>query len=494
MKFLAANPALVAIRQDNWTENYQILLPELNKLQVVSHGVTSMEQAQKWLECVCKVHSLSVARTCITHAGGLGARDIRSLIAFEKGEYYPALSVNEIYQSKQLMAFPLDFRIAKNEESFVFNAIREILAEKYGVSRDIATEKAMLNGNDNLWLRSRPSMYGKIDQNDVIMDIHVNRGERVTHSDEMRLHYHELVAHSIGLKPTGLFQVNVQIENGFKEQLVRMAKISNSSESAAKEILKEAIRHDAEQVVLSNDLVQPNESVFNELVRTGKSHWEKIIKGVRYESQLTARKVAIAPELIEDFTVLSKRLVVSQKMAATAKIAEDNVRNEMSTFAMINGINQNVAFPYEATQLREYNQVDYDALFATLTAYHNIPREQLQKRVVDIDKLVELANAHQIDISHCVSYKGRDTDSICAAAEQVGVNLTDYTTTTMRPYVSGQSRGPVRDALNRAQSLIEQQTESTLTALTQLDSLDHPNLSGGLKDSGVSLVDMEMDF
>ena len=103
------------------------------------------------------------------------------------------MSANEIYQSKQLKAFPATFTLAKNEEPFIINAVRQVLAEKHNVIRHPDVENAMLEGNGDNWLRSRPSLYGSVGDRDVVVDIHIGPwGMKTTHSDEIRLHYHDL--------------------------------------------------------------------------------------------------------------------------------------------------------------------------------------------------------------------------------------------------------------------------------------------------------------
>ena len=223
MKYVKAEPNKVSIKQVDWQQTFDKYTHALASIPAVSNGITSIEEAQKWLECVAKTHPDSLVATCIKQASGIGARDIRALVAYEQGEYYPALSANEIYQSKQLKAFPASFTLARNEEPFIINAVRQVMQEKNHVQRSQTSEELMLAGEEKLWLKSRPSMYGSVNGQDVIIDIHINRGKDVTHSDELRLHYHSLVACSVGLSPNSLFQVNVQLEPEFKKQLVSMA-------------------------------------------------------------------------------------------------------------------------------------------------------------------------------------------------------------------------------------------------------------------------------
>ncbi|MDI4652591.1 MULTISPECIES: hypothetical protein [Pseudoalteromonas] len=497
MKYVKAEPSNISIKQSDWQHTFEKYAPLLNEIPAVKHGVTSMESAQKWLECVTKTHSDSLVATCIKQASGIGARDVRALIAYEQGEYYPALSANEIYQSKQLKAFPASLTLARNEEPFIISAVRQVMQERHSIQRSQANEERMFAGKEQLWLKSRPSMYGVVNDQDVIVDIHINRGKDVTHSDELRLHYHTLVACSVGLEPKSLFQVNIQLEPEFKKQLVGMASISPVAEQAAINILKEAIINNADTVELSTRVIQQNQETFDQLARTGQSHWSNMMSGHMIEQTESLTELPV--DLANEYTQISKQIVVAKNLKDKAGELESAAREQMQNFAAANQINGNFKLPYDATTLRTSTKFDLQGLHDVLTTQFNVDSTSLKKAAIDVDTYMHLldksAKSHQ-PISHeqltaVIKYDGFNEAGIKTAAEQYGIDLDDYSEQHMKVYMSGQSRGDIYNAMQAIKNEIGMFAENLTDELIESPSLDDERLKQNLANTGVS---HSMDF
>lgn len=492
MKYIKVDRDKTPIKQSGWEEAFNKYVPALNDIPCVKSGSTSMEDAREWLECITKIHSDSLVSTCIKQAKGFGARDIRALSAFDSGEYYPALSANEIYQSKQLKAFPATFTLAKNEEPFIINAVRQVLAEKHNVIRHPDVENAMLEGNGDNWLRSRPSLYGSVGDRDVVVDIHINRGAETTHSDEIRLHYHDLVATTVGKRPSSLFQANIQINPDLKAQLVNMAKVSPVAEKAAIEIVKEAIKSDSGDASLSVRIIQKNQDTFDQIAMLGERHWQNVINGSHIQTDSTID--TLPAELEEEYTALSKRIVVAKGLKDKAADIERLARSDMSDFAARNDISSNVKLPYEATTLKQSKNYDLEALFDVLTTKFNVPSTSLKKASIDPETHMHL-HAEAVNTGNpitpeqllsAVKYDGLAEASIKTAAKDAGLNLNDYVETSMRVYISPQTRGDVHDALQEIQSEIDTVIRNTVEQLIENPSLDDDRLKQNLANTGVS--------
>lgn len=494
MKYIEANPTNLAVKRQDWQQVYAKFEHELDALPAVKAGTSTNEDAQKWLECVCKTHSEHVVSTCIAQVKGLGAREIRALIAHDSGEYYPALSANEIYQSKQLRAFPSDFSLARNEEPFLINAVRQILTEQHGIARSTENEKRMLSGNGELWLRSKPSMYGQIGGKDVILDIHINRGKDITHSDELRLHYHNLVASSVGLKPQSLFQVNLQLDNRMKENLVSMASISPSAEAAAIEIVKEAIKNKSDGVEFSTRVIQQSQDMYDSLAKTGQAHWASLLNGMQIE--VSNEKEKMPEELNDEYKSISKQIVVAKNLKEIASQIEENARRSMMDFAYANDITSNVQLPYEATTLRQNKKYDLQRLFEVLTNKFAVPANRLRNATIDTGthlhlleqsiKSGEPVTAQQLQSA--VKYEGLNEASIKTAASEAGLALDDYAEVAMKVYFSGQKRGPVFDALQDIKQEVSLHTNAVVDKLLTIPELESDRLQSNLKSTGISHV------
>lgn len=492
MKYIIVDTENVQVKQPDWQACYNKFLPEINSIPAVLSGSASIDDAKNWLECISKTHPYKVVSTCIKQVKGLGAREIRALVAHNDGEYYPALSANEIYQSKQLKAFPANFSLAKNEEPFLIKAVRQVLEQENGVIRESDNENKMLHGKDDLWLKSKPSMYGRVNNNDVIIDIHINRGKDITHSDELRLHYHNLVASSVGLKPSSLFQVNLQIENSLKEKLVSMANISPHAEKAAIDIVKEAIINKAPGVEFSTRMIQQNQNTYEKLAVVGQSHWDDIQSGVVL--QKTKDFTTMPAELNDEYTNLSKTIVVSRYLKEKAAELESQARVNMQDFAAINDIKENMNLPYEATTLRKNKKYDLNELFSVLTNKFNFPPTSLKNVSIDVDThmhLLDQARKTNLPITAdqlatATKYEGLNEAAIKTAANEVGLDLNDYADVSMVVYFSGQKRGPVFDAMQEIKNEIGQTTIHTINKLIESPTLDNQRLKENLKDSGIS--------
>ena len=492
MKYIYVDIDKVPIKQSNWEEVYNKHLSDVADIPAVISGAASIEDARNWLECVSKVHPENLVSTCIKQTKGFGAREIRALSAYDNKEYYPALSANEIYNSKQLKAFPATFSLAKNEEPFIINAARQVLAEKHGVSRHPEIEAAMLEGNGDNWLRSRPSLYGTTGERDVIIDVHINRGEDITHSDEIRLHYHDLVATTVGKRPTSLFQANVEINPDLKAQLINMVKVSPAAEQAAIAMLKEAIKANSPDASLSVRIIQKKQDTFDEIAILGEKHWQKMLKGHQIEVDQTID--TLPDELNAEYTELSKKIVVAKSLKDTAAEIERLARNSMSDFAARNDITSNMKLPYEATTLKQNKKYDLEELFDVLTSKFNVPSTSLKKKNIDVDTHMHLyaeslktgtpVPAQQL-IS-AVKYGGLDEASIKTAATEAGLNLNDYVENSMRVYISPQSRGDVHNALQNIQHEIEAVVKNTVNQLIESPSLDDERLKQNLSNVGIS--------
>jgi hypothetical protein len=499
MKFVVADPKQVKTKEVNWFHKFNDIKKNMKDMPSVLDGSTSLRQAEKWLECVCKTHPGRIVDTCIAQASGLGSKDIRGLMAHDIGEYYPALSANEIYESKKLNSFPINFSIGKNEDKFILNAAKEYIQERNGLIRNTDKEIQMLNNTNGTWLRSRPSMYAEnpnSPENNAIIDIHINRGENTTRSDEIRLHYHNLVAQAAGVPAQTLYQVNIQIDKAFKDQLIAMANISPSTEVAAKTIIKEAINNNSTSVAVSMNHVAMSQDVFTEIAQVGQKHWLSILGGESVSME--AEKKTLPKELNDEYTEISKKILVSTQMQKSAETSSASARAAMSEFADVNGINKNFKAPYDGTTIRENKKLNLQSLFEELTTNHGVNPNDLKKKKINSEMMFEMLEVDQngnetiqaIDANKAIYFDGLDKGNLELAAEKHGVSLEEHTKTQMQPYISGQTRGPIKDAIDKINAEVNLQSLHTLEQLTQAPQLSNPDLTQNLKNTGVSKVMM----
>jgi len=497
MKFVIADPKIVKIQQSDWFENFNATKSRLENMPAVLDGITSLSQAESWLECVCKTHPAHLVETCIAHASGLGSKDIRGLMAHDINEYYPALSANEIYESKKLQAFPVNFSLGRNDDKFIVNAAREYIQERNGLVRNVAKEIQMLNNSNGTWLRSRPSMYAEnpnSPNNNAIIDIHINRGEKVTRSDEIRLHYHNLVAQAASVPAQILYQVNIQIDKALKDQLIAMASISPSSEAAAKTIIKEALFNHSPLVEINMTNVVMSQDVFSEIALSGHKHWGAIIEGKTISSNVEERE--FPAELNEIYIDLSKKILVASQMQKSAENSSVNARASLAELAMQYGISKNFKSPYDGTTIRENKKLDLQSLYNELTTVFGVDPNELKKKKINSDMIFEMVSVDEfgeqtiqaIDAKKAIFFDGLDKSNLMLAAQKLGVSLEEHTNIQMQPYISGQSRGPIKDAIDKINIEVNAQSQHTLEQLILAPQLSNPDLTQNYKNTGVSKI------
>ena len=495
MKYVIADPTLVRVPRENWEKTFILLRDKTLNSPTVGENNQNHYQALLWLECVCKTHPADLAGMCVEQLYGLGSKEMRSLMAHEEGEYYPALSPIEIYQSKQLKAFPVDFKISVNEERFILNATRASVLDRAKGERQKSYESRMFKGG-NQWFKSRPAMCFSSHGEDYLADIHVNRSDNVTASDEIRMHYHSLVASSVGLPQSTMLQVNVKISPDLKAQLAIMANTSPECEELATKMLIETFKGNPALASIETSVIPINAGIHNRLITVGKNHWANIVSGQEMKHTNNESKLELSSDLKEEFKSISKRLLVTSQMASHIKSLEKSQRKILGEFAIVNGIRSNMDSPYEATQLREYNEPNLDALEQVLVQEHGVEPLSLKKREIDqtaILKLIDSGNVTPEAVKGAISYAGNDKEIIIQAADAYQIDINEYSDRSIRPYISGQSRGPVADAIAEIKSTVQERSDYAINSLANSAELEQPNLVGKLKNTGVSLT-MEQHF
>ncbi len=213
METVPVNSNMPPTRAD-WQMSVNQFTTSVLTLPQVRSGAVEKAQAINWLECVSKLHKPQSIERIINQASGLGAKDIRALIANERQEYYPAIGVNEVYSAKKLESVPLPRTPKIEREGVVTTIARKMLETHYGLTRNKEGEAMMgkIQGGRFPWMISKPTLLGTSGDGTFLYDTHVNRRDTLSGSDEIRLHYHDLVANTRRIKCTELFQANLSID------------------------------------------------------------------------------------------------------------------------------------------------------------------------------------------------------------------------------------------------------------------------------------------
>jgi hypothetical protein len=488
MKYIQVDTNKVKPVQSDWRETSDRLRDKVMNLEYVKQNPQKEHEALEWLECICKVHPYILANTFIEQASGLGSQEMRALTMHDKDKYFPALSANEIYRSKRLEAFPVRETSSDKgvDDSWIKSAVRDVLLERTNGQRSIDAESRMLAGNK--WLKSRPSVFYTTETNTFIADIEVNRGAKITEDSEMRLHYHSIVAQAagVGSNSTVMIRANLAAEPDELASLRKLASTSHECKLKAKELLVELIRDNSSGIDIEVSKVDEEPKLITALIKTGSKHWAQVTSD--QEIPLVKTDKPLPKEISEEFTLLSKEMVVAQKTSQAAKNIEQNKRAQIMRMVVSEGLTVNTQSPNDLTHLRAGKALDRQRLFDDLVSL-GVPKISLMKREVDSDLLLSLYDKSQgaeIDISSSIKFKGIDSHKLRESAKAQNIELEEYQITTLTPYLSGQTRGPVFDKLQEITHMIDDRTSSTISSISNSQLLDHKDLTSSLKNTGVS--------
>ncbi len=121
-------------------------------------------------------------------------------------------------------------------------------------------------------------------------------------SDEIRLHYHELVANTRHIQCAQLYQANLTVDKSMLDNLVRMAKVSPSAFQAVLTITAEMAQKGREEIGFEVIAVHRDMRLYKEILQTGNLHWHNILNGIAPiikvdpPAQLSAQDSAIYTE------------------------------------------------------------------------------------------------------------------------------------------------------------------------------------------------------
>ena len=488
MKYIEVNTNKIKPKQADWRENIFRLRDKVMDLAYVRENPHKETQAIEWLECLCKVHPYERANTFIEQASGLGSQEMRALTMHDQNKYFPSLSAIEIYRSKRLEAFPVrETSFDKNtNDAWIKSAVRDVLLEKTSGHRSIESENRMLRGNS--WLKSRPSLFYSTARNNFITDIEINKGAKISPDSEMRLQYHSIVASSVavGSESNILLRANLSIDNQQLNALKALASTSVACKHKAQELLVELIRDESSQTELDIGIVDYNEELVSSLITTGSEHWNKI--NTDLDIPLVKKDKPLPEDISEKYTHLSKELVVAQKIQKSAENYVKYKRSEIINMVNEEGLTENSQSPNDLTHLREGKVWDKKRLFADLVTL-GVPKQSLMKREIDEDLLLSIydkSGGQSVDISSAIKFKGTDIEKLKEAANEKGLELQEYQSTTLTPYLSVQTRGPVYEKIQEITQMIDARTSSTISSISTSKLLDHQDLTSSLKNTGVS--------
>lgn len=470
----------VPSNRDNWENTYDNLRPLLERAPQIQSGAVNIEVAEKWLSASSKVLTEAEVNRQLSRKFGFGSHEIRALWAHDQGEYYPNLGAIEIYADKNFLT--VDIPNEKDIGELLRTKIGQmILAAKYGVNRDISVENTLQKPfkADLEWAISRPALAGKLENNNIIIDIKHNQNEQVTQSDTLRLHHHAIVAEAAKEQVSAIYQANLVIPDHVLSVIQTMAMLGKDQTHYFNAIdAAVAMEAEGREISLNLNRVDFSKELFSQVVKTGEAHWKNLLNGI--EPHFNSNKsITMSDQDKAEYIDISQRITA---LTAAKNHVEEKLNDQKSLMISLSnriGLNDNFELPYKGTTIRLNKKLDLDSLGGLLKQMFQIPSEQIQLK--EFDNLAIEKQARQgepFNINDFATYKGYDKQKVLSIAKDLGLNTEEFYSPKMTIYASGQTRGPIADAISRLKSEAVKSLDPVLSNLQNSKNLIAPALMG----------------
>jgi len=450
MESIKINSRHIPSPQKKWEDTFSKMKHKLAYLPQIRTGVVDIQQAQSWLTAVSKLFARSTVERLIHQCAGIGAKDMRALIAHDRKEYYPDDSAVELYERKMLLSVQAPATPKAEEERILTNVARIILLEKYNLKRNIELERKMATpstSNSRQWLVGRPGMVANQGSDTFLYDIQLtNKAKSLEQGDEIRSHYYDLVANDSGFQPTCLNVAKIYFAPALADSIVTLSKMSDQSSQAISELAKNFSSLPEDKVRVEVNQIERRKDLYEEIVASGKKHWEQICM-CQFPATIEEPELALNAEKSKLYVAKGKAFVAA---AQTVKVAEKHLAVTKSDFVeSVRGfdISSNFIPPFTGALLRKYDNFDAEAAAVYLENKLSIDPGHLRKTEIDVTGLTQAFTRLGGDISDYKIHGAPDKKAIETVAEEAGVDLSGFICRKMRPIINPKTRGPIYDAI-----------------------------------------------
>lgn len=451
----------------------------LKDVPVVLSGTIDSTQATQWLETASKLYRPNMINRLLHQVSALGAKDIRTLMAHERNEYFPSDSVGELYNRKLLQTIVAPNGPSLERERILTNVTRSMLLSRYGLERNHGMEKVMAStdpSRDANWLIGNPGMIGIKGKDNFIYDIQFcSNTTEIDQGDVIRLHYYDLVANNIGEQPKHLSVVKVAIDPQFADSLVVMSRLSKNAEQMIANLATDFSDLPENKVKIQVHQIEKKPELYEEIITTGQKHWSQILAG-------NIPQVKIDPPLILEGDRKSIYIDKAKSFLAasqTSKAAEAARLEAVDAFIQsMRGydISSNFKPPYEGALLRKYDFFDAEAAAAYLEKDLGIDPAHIRSQEINVELLKQAFVTMGGDLNSFIENGAPDKKSIETVAEQIGFDLSSFRKRQMRAIVNPKTRGPIHDAIKGIKNELSESINDLNSKTAKSAIMDNKNL------------------
>jgi len=448
---------------------------DVSKLPQVANGTVAIDDAEQWLETISKLYPEKLVNTLINQCNGFGAKDIRTLIAHDRSEYYPSDSAGEVFDKKLLKSAPLLNTPQHEEERILTNLARNVLTSKYQLLRDVTNENNMAIGvrdGKHPWLQGRPGLLAKNGDDHFLFHIIVSHKPiDVSTGDQINLHYYDLVANSAGIEPKGIMLANLVIDKNLANSLVQLSHVSTESKNLISSISREIGQNQTDGIDLVVHTVEKKPELYAEIVQSGDMHWANLVKG--NEPKITEDPALILSETdMIEYEEKAKAFLVADQTRKASEELEKAHKSDFSQLIKKFNIDENFSPMYTGATFRKYDNFDKEQAAKYLEKEFQIDPTYLRGKEIDQKTLVEDYKALGGNIKEHLIHGDPDRKKIEDVAQQLGVSLESFYDREIRPIVPPKTRGPFYESVVDIRECAKESVETTIGTISNSDLVD----------------------
>lgn len=441
----------------NTLSSREIYRPAVMQLPQVLHGVVSESQAEVWLDRVCKSQPANRVAGLISQQAGIGADDMRALVAYGRNEYHPNLSPNEVMQRKWLDVDSFKYKPANATKMLFINMARELLSERYAMPRDRDLESHLAAPKAGSWKIGRPALAlrGSID---LLIDIQfeesVSAAKSFSKSDAVRLHHYDLVAAERGISNTELLLVKVAVDPGFMNAVSALAAASENVKSALARNASSLRGLDPGLFTIHAHRVEKDKRLYPEILEAGSQAWSNVLEGRSYDIRLD-QALSLSEEREAEYRMAAQEFCAAETVFRAAKESSEEAKGKLIQTAQSIGIHGNHKPVFAGAEVRSYDRFDKIGAAHLLETTYGINRSILCDHTYDADAMAAALKDRGVDPARYRRAGEYNKDKIVDAAEQLNIDLSEYKSRELRALFSRKTRGPIFEALDRARKQVE---------------------------------------
>ena len=466
---------------ENWQQTVENYKEHALSLSSVRSGAVKPDDAMKWLEVASKLYPDTAVERLLNQVSGFGAKDMRTLIADDRQEYFPTDSANEVYDRKRLKTITPPNGPESEKERILTSIARIVLQQRYGLDRDLDTEGLMAKpslGGKAEWLVGKPALVGRLGNESLLFDIQFSDSpNEISQADQIRLHYYDLVANNVGRAPHQLNLAKVHISPNMAETLVALAGLSKSAEKSLTDIVKNFESLPRDQFHIEVHQVDKQPEIYKEIIASGQRHWGAVLKNGE-PMQHQDPPLVLNDEKRETYIENAKEFIAA---AQTVKAAEELRKQSINKFVeSMRGydISDNYSPPHLGALLRKYDHFDAESAASYLEKNMGIDPAHLRKPELNVELLGKAFERMGGDINQFYESGSADKKAIETVAEDIGLDLSAFYTRQMKVIVNPKTRGPIHEAISDIRDSATELIKGVNEQLSQSNLVNAKSLSG----------------